>query len=152
MLIRPADVADAAAVNELLALLGYPQGAPEGTATRIKAWNGDPSSIVYVAEESKVVLGVIAVQICPFFEREGCWGRITALVVSERARRRGVASQLVAAGESFAQSHGCVRMEVTSRQERSDAHEFYRRYGYDDQAGKSSRFLRDLSLAGQRDG
>jgi GNAT superfamily N-acetyltransferase len=151
MEIRPAHLADAGAINELLAVLGYPQGEPEDTATRIKAWSDDPSGVVYVAEESGVVAGVIAVQICPFFERAGSWGRITALVVSEQARRRGVASQLMAAGESFAQDRGCVRMEVTSRQERSDAHEFYRRYGYDDQAGKSSRFLRDLSLVERRD-
>ncbi|TDU88022.1 ribosomal protein S18 acetylase RimI-like enzyme [Kribbella voronezhensis] len=152
MEIRPVQLADAGAVNELLAVLGYPQGEPQDTARRINAWSDDPSGVVYVAEEAGVVAGVIAVQLCPFFEREGSWGRITALVVSERARRRGVASQLMAAGESFARERGCVRMEVTSRQERSDAHEFYRRYGYDDQTGKSSRFLRDLSLVERRDG
>ncbi|WP_112248906.1 GNAT family N-acetyltransferase [Kribbella monticola] len=152
MEIRPVQLADAAAVNELLAVLGYPQGEPGDTARRIKAWSDDPSGAVYIADEAGVVAGVIAVQICPFFEREGCWARITALVVSERTRRRGVASQLMAAGESFAREQGCVRMEVTSRQERTDAHEFYRRYGYQDQAGKSSRFLRDLSLGERRGG
>jgi hypothetical protein len=38
-------------------------------------------------------------------------------------------------------------MEVTSADHRDDAHAFYRRCGYGDQAGTSSRFLRDLSGA-----
>ena len=44
----------------------------------------------------------------------------------------------------LAASHGCFRMEVTSGDRRPDAHKFYQRCGYADQAGKSSRFLRDL--------
>ncbi|MGW0940895.1 GNAT family N-acetyltransferase [Streptomyces sp. NPDC002666] len=86
----------------------------------------------------------MAVHVCPFFERDGSWGRIVALVVSGRARGRGVGSRLVAAAESFAVTRGCVRVEVTIGERRQDAHEFYRRCGYLDQAGKSSRFLRDL--------
>jgi hypothetical protein len=35
-------------------------------------------------------------------------------------------------------------MEVTSADHRQAAHEFYRRRGYLDQTGRSSRFLRDL--------
>ncbi|GAB3453425.1 hypothetical protein GCM10027436_54060 [Actinophytocola sediminis] len=50
----------------------------------------------------------------------------------------------MAAAEEFATSRGCLRMEVTSADRRQDAHEFYRRQGYLDQAAGSSRFLRDL--------
>jgi len=89
-------------------------------------------------------LGLVAVHICPFFERAGSWARIVALVVSDRARRNGVGGQLVSAAEAFAARSGCVRMEVTSADRREDAHEFYRRRGYLGQSGRSSRFLRDL--------
>jgi GNAT superfamily N-acetyltransferase len=142
--IRLAHRADASAVSELLDQLGYPQGGQAATANRIQVWAEDPSSAAYVAEISDDLLGVIAVHVCPFFERDGSWGRITALVVSDRARGRGIGSQLVAAAESFAATRGCLRMEVTSADRRHDAHEFYRRCGYIDQGGKSSRFLRDL--------
>ena len=73
-----------------------------------------PSSAAYVAEEGDDVLGVIAVHVCLFFEPDGFWDRIVALVVSDRARGRGIGSQLVAAAESFAATRRCVRMEVTS--------------------------------------
>lgn len=144
MRIRTADRADAAAVDALLDQLGYPPDGPAATAHRIDAWAGDPSGAAYVAEAGADVLGVVAVHVSPFFERDGSWGRIVALVVSERARGHGVGSRLVAAAESFAVAHGCVRMEVTSSDRRHAAHEFYRRRGYADQAGTSSRFLRDL--------
>ncbi|WP_391647643.1 GNAT family N-acetyltransferase [Streptomyces violarus] len=100
MRIRPAHRADASAVNELLDQLGYPQDGRAATANRIQTWAEDPSSAAYVAEVGDDLLGVIAVHVCPFFERDGSWGRIAALVVSGRARGRGVGSQLVAAAES----------------------------------------------------
>jgi GNAT superfamily N-acetyltransferase len=144
MRIRLANTTDAAAVNELLDQLGYPQDGIATTATRIHMWADDPSSAAYVADADGYLLGLVAVHVCPFFERTGSWGRIVALVVADQARGQGVGGQLVAAAESFATSRGCVRIEVTSADRREDAHGFYKRLGYIDQTGKSSRFLRDL--------
>lgn len=141
--IRPVCPADAGAVNELLDQLGYAQDGVVTTAARIQMWADDPSSAAYVADAEGNVLGVVAVHVCPFFERDGSWGRIVALVVSDQARRRGIAGRLVAAAESFATSHGCVRMEVTSSDRRADAHAFYQGRGYTNQSGRSSRFLRE---------
>jgi GNAT superfamily N-acetyltransferase len=146
MQIRLAHTADAAAVNELLDQLGYPQAGIATTAARIQAWSDDPSSAAYVADADGEVLGVVAVHVCPFFERTGSWGRIVALVVSDQARGQGVGGQLVTAAESFATSRGCVRMEVTSSDRREAAHQFYRLRGYISQTGRSSRFLRDLNV------
>ncbi|MFG1625514.1 GNAT family N-acetyltransferase [Kribbella sp. NPDC049227] len=145
MQIRPAHTTDAAAVNELLEQLGYAQDGTATTGTRIKTWGDDPSSAAYVADADGNLLGLVAVHICPFFQLTGSSGRIMALVVSTHARGQGIGGQLVAAAESFAASHGCIRMEVTSADHRQDAHTFYRRRGYLDQTGTSSRFLRDLS-------
>jgi GNAT superfamily N-acetyltransferase len=142
--IRRVRATDAAAVDELLHQLGYPQDGTAETAARIRAWDADPAGAAYVADADGDLLGLVAIHVTPFFERSGCWGRIVALVVADRVRRQGVGAQLVAAAESFAASRGCVRMEVTSADRRRDAHAFYRRRGYLDQAGTSSRFLRDL--------
>lgn len=144
MWLRLAHTADAPAVNELLHQLGYPQAGVAATASRIQAWDADPASAAYVADADGDLLGLVAVHVCPFFERAGSWGRIVALVVSDHVRGQGVGGQLVTAAESFAASRGCVGMEVTSADRRQDAHEFYRRRGYLDQTGRASRFLRDL--------
>lgn len=144
MRIRLAHTTDAPGVNELLEQLGYPQNDTAATAARIQVWGDDPTSAAYVADADGDILGVIAVHVSPFFERAGSWGRIVALVVSDRARCQGVGGQLVRAAESFAACHGCVRMEVTSADRRQEAHAFYRNRGYVVQTGRSSRFLRDL--------
>ncbi|GIL29412.1 GNAT family N-acetyltransferase [Actinocatenispora comari] len=142
--IRPVHATDVDAVVALLEQLGYPQRDRAATAVRIRSWHDDPSATALVADDGGAPLGIVAVQICPYFERDGAWARITALVVRDRVRRRGVGSRLVAAAERFAIGHGCTRMEVTSAARRGDAHAFYRRHGYADQAGVSSRFLREL--------
>ncbi|MEV5967600.1 GNAT family N-acetyltransferase [Kribbella sp. NPDC051952] len=144
--IRPARATDAAAITELLRQLGY------GAVNRVGSWGEDPSSAAYVAEVRGEVLGVVAVHVCPFFERAGSWGRIVALVVSEHARGEGIGDQLVLAAESFVMSRGGLRMEVTSSDHRQAAHAFYRGRGYIDQAGTSSRFLRDLAEDGGGEG
>jgi GNAT superfamily N-acetyltransferase len=150
MQIRQARSADAEAINELLDQLGYPQDGQATTAARIQSWADDPASAVYVAGAQGELQGLIAVHICPFFERDGAWARIVALVVADRARGRGIGSRLVGAAESFAASHGCLRMEVTSGDRRPGAHKFYRRRGYANQAGTSSRFLRELPTFNDR--
>ena len=142
--IRTAHPADAPVIADLLDQLGYPQGDEERTADRIQDWAEDPSSVAFVAVADGPPIGVIAVHVSPFFEQDGSWGRIVAVVVADRARRHGVGARLVAAAEAFATSRGCLRMEVTSGDRRPEAHEFYRRRGYVDQAGTSSRFVRDL--------
>jgi GNAT superfamily N-acetyltransferase len=144
MRIRPAHLNDAAMVNELLHQLGYPQEGVAATAVRLQNWADDPAGAAYVAEADGELLGVVAVHVCPFFERPGSWGRIVALVVSEQARGRGIGGQLVAEAEAFAATKGSVRMEVTSANRREDAHEFYGRRGYVNQTERSSRFLREL--------
>lgn len=142
--LRPVRSADAAAVNELLHQLGYPQDDTAATAIRIQTWDDDPASAAYVAEADGELLGLVAVHVCPYFERVGSWGRVVALVVSEQARGQGIGAQLMTVAESFAESQGCVRMEVSSSDYREAAHEFYRRRGYVNQTGRSSRFQRDL--------
>ncbi|TCC38685.1 GNAT family N-acetyltransferase [Kribbella speibonae] len=139
--IRLARSTDAAAINELLDQLGYPQSDPATTAARIKTWTDDPDGAVYVADTEQGLLGVIAVHTCPFFERDGTWARIVALVVSDKARRQGVGSHLITAAESFATNHGCLRMEVTSATHRSQAHTFYESHGY---TPTPTRFLHTL--------
>lgn len=147
MRIRLAHPDDAAAVDELLGQLGYPQDDTAATAARIQAWRHDPASAAYVADAGGDLHGLVAVHVCPFFERTGSWARIVAIVVADRSRGQGVGGRLMAEAETFATRNGCVRVEVTSADRREDAHAFYRRLGYLDQTGGSSRFLRDLDRA-----
>ncbi|GAA1161623.1 GNAT family N-acetyltransferase [Kribbella jejuensis] len=141
-MIRPAEPTDTAAVNELLHELGYPQDDPDATTARLKSWADDPAGAVFVADAGGNLLGLVAVYVEPFIQLPGSSARIVALVVSDRARRQGVATELMGAAESFAVQQGCVRFEVTSSNYRTEAHKFYESRGYVNQAERSSRFLR----------
>lgn len=143
-MIRPADPHDTEAVNELLDQLGYPQDDPAATTARLKYWADDPANAVLVADADGNLLGLVAVHVEPFIQMAGSSGRIIALVVSEQARRQGVATELMAAAESFAESQGCIRVELTSSNYRTEAHKFYEGRGYVNQVDRSSRFIRNL--------
>ena len=141
--IRAVRPGDAPAVAELLGQLGYPAD-PVAVRERLVRWAADGSSAALGWEESGVVLGVIAVQVCPWFEKDGYWARVTALVVADSARGRGIGRELMFAGERFARRKGCAAIEVSSRRTRTGAHAFYRRLGFQDRCAVSARFYREL--------
>jgi GNAT superfamily N-acetyltransferase len=58
--------------------------------------------------------------------------RLTALVVRDDARGRGVARALVATVEEEARRAGCDRLHVTTANHRADAHAAYRALGFED--------------------
>lgn len=57
-------------------------------------------------------------------------GRITSLVIDSDQRGVGIGQLLVEAADQFFISSGCVRAEVTSGDQRADAHVFYQAQGY----------------------
>ena len=84
--VRPAEPGDAALVAALLAELGYPDNQTEEVRRRLAMWEHETAGRALVAERDGQVVGVISVTAIPYLEREGCWGRIVALVVSSAAR------------------------------------------------------------------
>lgn len=144
MLVRAARADDAEDIARLLTALGYPQGADE-VSPRLAAWDAEPASRALVAQVEERVVGVVALHVCPSFERPGSWGRIAALSVDPDRQGAGVGRLLVAAAEREAATLGCTDMEVTSSRHREGAHAFYRRLGYTDLCDRSGRFMRSLA-------
>ena len=140
MSVRRAVAADAAAIAALLAELGY-EATPAAVQRRLRVLE---RSAALVAELHGETAGVLTLSIVPVLHQPGDWCRITALVVAERARRRGLARALVTEAEAIARGHGCVRIEVTSALHRDGAHELYRGLGY---GQVSEHFLKPLAGA-----
>lgn len=136
--------ADAVVATELLAELGYPDNSVDDVRRRLALWSGERYGVVLAAEVEGQTHGLVAVSAIPYLERSGRWARVVALVVSERSRGHGVGRALMAAAEEFALEAGCLVVEVTSANRRTDAHAFYRGLGYDDWADRSGRFLKEL--------
>src|SRR5204863_3055212 len=104
--------------------------------------------VVLVAELDGDLVGLATVHVTTVLHRPTSVGRITALVVAERARRRGVGRALVAASERWIAARGCGLLELTSNRQRIEAHAFYERLGYEP---TSLRFKKSLAATASVD-
>jgi GNAT superfamily N-acetyltransferase len=138
--VRDAQTTDSTAVAGLLAQLGYPT-APSNVVVRLARLADDPSNAVLVAEADGDVVGMTSAYVRPLIHHDAAFARIACLVVDEGWRERGVGRRLVEAVESWAQERGCDVVEVTSGDQRLDAHRFYEGLGY---AEKRKRFVKKL--------
>jgi GNAT superfamily N-acetyltransferase len=140
VVIRDAVAGDAPAVAALLDELGYPTD-PKRAQQRIERYAAHPSARLLVAELEDTVVGLAGVAVLPLVEHDESWARLTAIVVGEAYRGRGVGRALVEAVEAEAQARGCNLVELTTADRRVGAHEFYRRLGYEE---VSRRFLKAM--------
>jgi GNAT superfamily N-acetyltransferase len=137
--IRDARAADAEAIASLLGQLGYPT-EPEAVPARLERLVivGDR---VVVAELDDQVAGLAQLHVSPTIEHERPSAKVSALVVDESHRGKGIGRALVEAMEVEARTRRCVLLFLTASARREDAHEFYRRVGLEE-TGK--RFAKSL--------
>jgi GNAT superfamily N-acetyltransferase len=142
--VREAEMADAAEVVRLLVQLGHSQ-PPGDPAARLAAFLGQGQRVLVAARSpsapGSALLGAVTLHIMPVMHRAGPIGRLTAVVVDESARGKGIGRALVRASEAFLLVRGCAQIEITSNKKRTDAHAFYERLGY---AATSVRFAKQI--------
>ena len=139
-MIRRAEEGDAPALAELMTQLGYPTRADE-MRLRLRELLPAKTFATFVAVESLEVIGVIGLSISHSYEHNERTGKIVALAVDERWRRKGVGRKLIAAAEDYFASERVGRIAVTSHFRRSEAHEFYESLGYE---RTGFRFIKQL--------
>ena len=129
MIIRSAKLSDSERISELMEELGYnvSEALIKDNLSEILTSDIDE---VYVCEMDDVVVGCISLHLTQLFHQKGRAGRITSLVVSNNARGLGVGKKLVEKADDYFQIHNCSKAEVTSGDQREEAHEFYEAQGY----------------------
>jgi GNAT superfamily N-acetyltransferase len=140
LVVRDARPRDAEAIAALATELGFPNdsaGVKKRLAALAKA--GTP---VLVADEGGVV-GCLAWNVWTALHRPKPVGRITMMVVTKPARRRGVGAALVAEAEARFRAAGCGLAEVTSNVELGGAHDFYRRQDYERTSWRFAKPLKE---------
>lgn len=135
MQVRRAARHDLPGLAALLGQLGYPASAGE-LERRLRRLDGD----LFVAADDEP-LGLAALQILHVLQRDAPAARLTALVVREDARGRGVARALIAAVEAAAREAGCDHLHVTTANHRADAHAAYRALGFEDTGRRFAKRL-----------
>lgn len=131
--LRVATLADCAALKQLLEEMGYP--LDESLVERnLRALIADGEhNVVLVATVGIVVKGVVAGHLLTQLQQDAPLGRITALAVDEDQRGLGIGKRLMLALERWFAERGVTRLEVTSAEQRTDAHRFFRSLGFREQ-------------------
>jgi GNAT superfamily N-acetyltransferase len=138
--VRPCRPKDAAAVSALLGELGY-EVTPEAAAERVRRLMDTGLDATFVAIDDGRPLGLIALHRCQMIQYRAPVTRITALVVDQQARRRGIGRLLVDHALRWAEQRECELVELTSALDRAEAHAFYRDLGFEP---NSLRFRKSL--------
>jgi predicted N-acetyltransferase YhbS len=97
------------------------------------------STLVAVRENQ--VVGLLTTNLMRVLHRPTSVGRLSALVVSQKQRGKGVGRALVEAAEQRFKKKGCALVEVTSNLRLEDAHSFFKRLGHE---ATSLRFKKAL--------
>jgi GNAT superfamily N-acetyltransferase len=135
VVVRTATAADASAVARLLVAGSRTPDAEDPTTPeryavameRIRAAGGD----VLVAEFDGAVVGVCQVLLLQHLQHAG--GKVAeveSVHVDDAHRRNGVGASLVDAAIRWAADQGCYRVQLTSHEDRGDAHRFYAAQGF----------------------
>ncbi len=127
--IREATLDDAAPIANLVTALGYPSNAGD-MRERLAGLLADPVYVTLVAENGGEIAGVAGACMARFYEKNGVYARLVALVVSEESHGRGVGASLVRAVERWANGKGAVEIFLNSGVQREGARRFYEKLGY----------------------
>jgi GNAT superfamily N-acetyltransferase len=139
--IRPASISDASDLARLMEQLGYPTGALEMQA-RLTGILSQSNYHTLIAERNSHIVGMIGVRLGLYYEKNGVYGQIVALIVEREQRGQHIGSSLVAAGERWLQKGGVQTIIVNSGTHRQAAHRFYEHLGYQ---ATGLRFVKTLA-------
>ncbi|MFL6514397.1 MAG: GNAT family N-acetyltransferase [Chthoniobacterales bacterium] len=140
IVIRLAEIVDAPVLAELMGELGYPTRTAE-MEMRLDTILKHPGYRTFVAVIDGGVAGMIGTAVILTHEHNSPGGRILALVVSDKARRRGIGRALIAAAEADFAAKNIRRIALNTRFHREQAHLFYENLGY---ARNGFRFVKEL--------
>jgi GNAT superfamily N-acetyltransferase len=128
VIIRVADLKDAAAISILSEQLGYP-AAQTDVEERLTAILRRCDNAVFLAERKGKVVGWAHVLGQAFLESPP-FAELAGLIVDRDARRLGIGRNLVEACVRWARDHRFGQIRVRSNVVRREAHQFYSSVGF----------------------
>jgi GNAT superfamily N-acetyltransferase len=127
--VRAATLSDARAIASLVTALGYPTNASDMKA-RLALLLADESYETFVAELDGAVAGMAGGCLARFYEKDGLYVRLVALVAAEETSGRGIGAALVRAVEAWGRERGANEIFINSGVQRESARRFYEHLGY----------------------
>lgn len=142
-IIRQATEADVPALALLMNELGYPTTAID-MQTRYEALQSHADYITWVAVYDNLIVGMIGLFRNNYWEKNGIYIRVGALVVSKEYRKMGLGKALLQKSIDWAIELGAQQVILNSgnREERRDAHAFYQHLGFEP---KTTGFVKTIN-------
>lgn len=129
--IRDARLSDAQSLAALVGQLGYPTSG-EAIVGRLKRLLSSEADRIVVAEVGGEVVGLACLHTSHSVAYDEPAAKLSAIVVDELHRRRGVGEALVQEMEREAKRRRCCLILLTTATHRDDAHAFYERIGFEE--------------------
>lgn len=143
IIIRQATKADVPALALLMNELGYPTTETE-MQTRYNDFSSHADYATWVAVCNNQVAGMIGLLKNYYFEKNGIYIRVGALVVYKEYRKMGLGRALLQKAIDWAIELGAQQVLLNSgnREERRDAHAFYQHLGFEP---KTTGFVKTIN-------
>jgi len=138
--IRDAYPSEAEALVALIAQLGYPTSADAVRERVERLWSSEVDRLV-VAELEGEIAGLASLHTSLSIAYDAPAAKLSAIVVDERHRRRGIGQALVEEMEREAERRGCCLVFLTTAARRADAHAFYERIGFEETGRRFTKRL-----------
>ncbi|WP_206338525.1 GNAT family N-acetyltransferase [Antarcticimicrobium sediminis] len=99
--------------------------------TAFDAIEADPNHRLVVGEIDAQVVATLLLSFLPGLSRHGAWrAQIESMRVARAVRGQGLGTALLEWAIDAAKRRGCMLVQLTSDQRRSDAHRFYESAGF----------------------
>jgi N-acetylglutamate synthase-like GNAT family acetyltransferase len=138
--IRDAHLRDAERVAQLIGELGYPTSS-EAVARRLVRLTASEADRCVVAVLDGTIVGMATVHASLTIVDDAMVAKLSAIVVDERYRQRGIGEALVSALEAEALRQGCALLFLTTAETRAEAHAFYHRLGFEETGRRFAKRL-----------
>jgi len=132
MQIRRARRGDAREIESLYRALVPGDDNIHVDARRIEALESDPTNVVLVAQTEEGVCGTAFLTIClDAMYGFNPYGVVENIVIDGSMQGKGIGRALIAAVEAEARAAQCTKLMLLSAVQRTDAHRFFARLGFD---------------------
>lgn len=140
--IREFQKDDLPVLTELTNQLGY-ETSLEQMSARMEQIQSLTNYWTFVAILDQQVAGYIGLNKNYFWEQDGSFIRIQALVISKEFRRSGIGQKLIESAEKLGKEVGAklIILNCGNKQERESAHKFYPQMGFE---AKSTGYIKNI--------
>jgi GNAT superfamily N-acetyltransferase len=109
----------------------YEDPLPESYVKAFREIDADPNNELVVAELDGEVVGTLQITYTPSISFQG--GKrctVESVRIDEKYRGRGIGREMMLWAVEHAKEKGCISMQLTTNNDRTDAHRFYEGLGF----------------------